>query len=68
MLKLITILLMEKILILSEFIYYGNGLQLMPVFLELPIPVVKRTNLSSLQPTGDAVEVEGMVYTSNTSE
>ena len=44
-LKLITILLMEKILILSEFIYYGNGLQLMPVLLELPIPVVKRTNL-----------------------
>ena len=52
---------MEKILIQSEFIYYGNGLQLMPVFLELPIPVVKRTNLSSLQPTGDAVEVEGMI-------
>ena len=44
-LELITILLLEKILILSEFIYYGNGLQLMPVLLELPIPVVKRTNL-----------------------
>merc|ERR1719356_1933288 len=34
---------------------------LMSILLELPVPVVERTNLSGLQPPGDAVEVEGVV-------
>ena len=33
----------------------------MAVFLELPVPVVQRTDLPGLQPPGDAVEVEGVV-------
>lgn len=28
------------------------------VFLEFPIPVIERANLTSLEPTGDAVEME----------
>ena len=33
----------------------------MSVLLELPVPVVQGTNLSGLEPSGDAVEVEGVV-------
>ena len=33
----------------------------MSVLLELPVPVVKGTNLPGLEPSGDAVEVEGVV-------
>ena len=33
----------------------------MTVLVELPVPVVKRTNLSGLEPPGDAVEMEGVV-------
>ena len=33
----------------------------MSVLLELPIPVIKRTDLPGLEPPGDAVEVEGVV-------
>ena len=31
------------------------------VLLELPVPVVQGTNLSSLKPTTDAVKVESMI-------
>merc|ERR1719356_1146155 len=34
---------------------------LMSVLLKLPVSVVKRANLSGLEPPGDAVEVEGVV-------
>ena len=33
----------------------------MSILLELPVPVVKRADLSGLEPPGDAVEVEGVV-------
>ena len=33
----------------------------MAILLELPVPVVERANLPSLEPPGDAMEVEGMV-------
>ena len=33
----------------------------MSIFLELPVPVVKGTNLSGLEPPGDAVKVEGVI-------
>ena len=33
----------------------------MTVLLELPVPVIQRTDLSSLEPPGDAMEVEGVV-------
>ena len=31
------------------------------IFLELPVPVAQGTNISGLEPSGDAVEVEGVV-------
>lgn len=31
------------------------------IFLELPVAVVKRTDLAGLEPAGDAVEVEGVL-------
>ena len=31
------------------------------ILLELPVPVIQRTNLSGLEPPGDAVEVEGVI-------
>ena len=31
------------------------------VFLEVPVPVVKRADLPGFEPAGDAVEVEGVV-------
>ena len=34
---------------------------LVSVLLELPVPVVEGTDLSGLEPAGDAVEVEGVV-------
>ena len=34
---------------------------LMSIFLELPVPVVKGTNLSGLEPPGNAVKVEGVI-------
>ena len=33
----------------------------MSVFLELPVPVVEGADLPGLEPSGDAVEVEGVV-------
>ena len=33
----------------------------MSILLELPVPVVERANLPSLEPPGDAMKVEGMV-------
>jgi len=32
------------------------------VFLELPVAVVERADLAGLEPAGDAVEVEGVLY------
>jgi len=34
------------------------------ILLELPVSVIKRANLSSLQPSGNAVEVEGVIANS----
>jgi hypothetical protein len=34
------------------------------VFLELPVSVVQRTDLPSLQPSGDAVEMKGVLRSS----
>ena len=33
------------------------------VFLELPVTVVERADLTGLQPSGDAVEMESVLYT-----
>ena len=43
------------------FISVPLDLCLMPVLLELPVSVVKGADLPGLEPSGDAVEVEGVV-------
>jgi hypothetical protein len=44
---------------------HSESSRLSAVFLELPVPVVQRTNLTGLQPSRYTVEVEGML--SNTA-
>merc|ERR1719422_2362692 len=50
--------------LLSKYPVSGRNLPiflLTSIFLELPVPVVQGTNISGLEPSGDAVEVEGVV-------
>lgn len=48
-------------------VHFGSGLlntflNLLPaVLLKFPVTVIQRTHLASLQPSGDAMEVEGML-------
>ena len=45
----------------KQFEERGDAKPLMAILLELPLAVVQRTDLSGFEPSGDTVEVEGMV-------
>merc|ERR1719422_467602 len=50
--------------LLSKYPVSGKNLLiflLTSIFLELPVPVAQGTNISGLEPSGDAVEVEGVI-------